>query len=144
MKSNVASACPPFFGICNSRKSKRVGSKIDITHQKMIWRFNCGISSSSFRTRSGHGKSFTRSMNCVAEMATRRLARLQHDSLAARPMVKLRSTGILPASVTARFATTDPLLAGKTIAIRSSENSVRRKRLKAAAAPINLERLNEL
>ena len=65
-------------------------------------------------------------MNCVAEIATRKLARLQHDSFAARPIVKLRSTGTLSASVTARFATIDALLAGKTMAIRSSENSFRR------------------
>ena len=65
-------------------------------------------------------------MNWVAEIATCRSARLQHDSFAARPTVKLRSTGTLFASVTARFASIDPLLAGKTMAIRSSENSFRR------------------
>jgi len=92
----------------------------------MIWRFSRGISSSNFKTRSGHGKSLSRSMNGVAEIATRKLARLQQDSFAARPMVKLRSTGTLFASVTARFASMDPLLAGKTIAIRSSGNSFRR------------------
>ena len=39
------------------------GQKIDIIHQKKICRFNRGMSSSSFTTRSGHGKSFNRSMN---------------------------------------------------------------------------------
>ena len=92
----------------------------------MIWRFIRGSSSSSFKMCSGHGKSFSRSMNGVAEIATRRLARLQQDSFAARPIVKLRSTGTLFASVTARFASIDPLLAGKTMAIRSSENCFRR------------------
>src|SRR5439155_184434 len=91
------------FGICKSRKSKRAGTRIDIIHQKMISPFMRGISSSSFNMRSGHGKSFNRSMNCVAEMATCRLARLEQDSLAARPTVKLRSTGTLSARVTARF-----------------------------------------
>jgi hypothetical protein len=65
-------------------------------------------------------------MNCVAEIATRKLARLQQDSFDARPTVKLRSTGTLSASVTARLATIDALLAGKTMAIRLSENSFRR------------------
>ena len=83
-------------------------------------------------------------MNGVAEIATRRLARLQQDSFAARPIVKLRSTGTLFASVTARFATVDPLLAGKTMAIRSSENCFRRYRLNAAAAPSNFDRLSLL
>ena len=83
-------------------------------------------------------------MKGVAEMATRRLARLQQDSFAARPTVKLRSTGTFPASVTARFATIDPLLAGKTIAMRSSANCLRRKRLNATAAPSSLERLKLL
>src|SRR5207248_11346068 len=90
----------------------------------MIWRFIRGSSSSSFKTRSGHGKSLSRSMNGVAEIATRKLARLQQDSFAARPMVKLRSTGTLFASVTARLATIDPLLAGKTMAMRSEERRV--------------------
>src|SRR5207248_7989834 len=66
----------------------------------------------------------SRSMNGVAEIATRKLARLQQDSFAARPMVKLRSTGTLFASVTARLATIDPLLAGKTMAMRSEERRV--------------------
>jgi hypothetical protein len=57
-------------------------------------------------------------MNGVAEMATPRFARLQADSFALRPAVKFRSTATFPASVTARFATVDPLPAGKTIAIR--------------------------
>ena len=83
-------------------------------------------------------------MNGVAEIATRKLARLQQDSFAARPMVKLRSTGTLFAMVTARFASIDPLLAGKTIAIRSSANSFRRWRLSAAAAPSNFARLSSL
>ena len=65
-------------------------------------------------------------MNGVAEIATRRLARLQQDSFAARPIVKFRSTGTLFASITAKLATIDPLLAGKTIAIRSSGNSFRK------------------
>ena len=65
-------------------------------------------------------------MNGVAEIATRKFARLQHDSFAARPIVKLRSTGTLSARVTARFPSIDPLLAGKTIAIRLSANSFRR------------------
>ena len=39
-------------------------------------------------------------MNGVAEIATRKLARLQQDSFAARPIVKLRSTGTLFSSVT--------------------------------------------
>src|SRR6266576_5613871 len=95
----------------------------DIIHQKTIWRFIRGSSSSSFKIVSGHGKSLIRSMNGVAEIATLKFARLQQDSFAARPMLKLRSTGTLFASVTARLATIDPLLAGKTIAIRSSENS---------------------
>src|SRR5437667_294458 len=111
---------------------------------QLIWRFIRGISSSNFKTRSGHGKSLIRSMNCVAEIATRRLARPQHDSFAARPMVKLRSTGTFPASVTARFAIIDPLFAGKTMAIRSSANCLRRKRLNAAAAPSNFDRLRVL
>ena len=66
-------------------------------------------------------------MNGVAVIATRRFERLMQDSLAARPIVKLRSTGTFPASVTAKFATIDPLLAGKTMAIRSSGNSLRKK-----------------
>ena len=81
-------------------------------------------------------------MNWVAEIATRRLARLQQDSFAARPIVKLRSIGTLPASVTARLASIDPLLAGRTMAIRSSGNSFRRWRLSAAAAPSNFARLS--
>src|SRR5438046_7144392 len=95
VKSNTASACPPFFGMFSKRKSKRAGKIIDMIHHKIIWRFNCGISSSSFKTRSGHGKSFTRLMNGVAEIATRRLARLQQDSLAARHLVVFRSKGTL-------------------------------------------------
>jgi hypothetical protein len=65
-------------------------------------------------------------MNGVAEIATRRSARLQQDSLAARPIVKFRSAGTLFASITAKLATIDPLLAGKTIAIRPSGNSFRK------------------
>ena len=81
-------------------------------------------------------------MNGFAEIATRRFARLQQDSLAARPIVKFRSTGTLFASITAKLATIDPLLAGKTIAIRSSGNSFRKYRLNAAAAPSNFPRLS--
>src|SRR5437773_1211413 len=76
--------------------------------------------------RSERVKKRQRAENGVAEIATRKFARLQQDSFAARPIVKLRSTGTLFARVTARFATIDALLAGKTIAIRSSENSFRR------------------
>src|SRR5262249_52117389 len=97
----------------SNRKSKRAGEIIDIIHHRAIWRFIRGSSSSSFKTRSGHGKSFKRPMNGVAEIVTRRLARLQQDSLAARPIVKFKSTGTLFASITAKLATTEPLLAGK-------------------------------
>ena len=37
---------------------------------------------------------------------------------ASRPLVKFKPTGTLPASTTARFATTPPLLAGRTMPIR--------------------------
>src|SRR6059036_2966130 len=79
--------------------------------------FRRGMSSSSFKIFSGHGKSLIRSTNDVAEISTRRLARLQQDSFAARPMVKFRSTGTLFANVTAKLASIDPLLAGRTIAM---------------------------
>src|SRR5438105_489271 len=88
----MASSWPPRFGTCNKRRSKRVGTKIDIIHQRRIGDFSRGINSSNFRTRCGQGKSFTRSMNGVAEMATPRFARLQADSFALRPAVKFRST----------------------------------------------------
>ena len=126
VKSNTASAWPPFSGMLSNRKSKRAGKIVDRIHHGIIWRFICGSRSSSFKTRSGHGKSLTRSMNGVAEIATRSSARLQQDSLAARPIVKFRSTGTLFASITAKLATIDPLLAGKTSAIRSSGNSFRK------------------
>ena len=67
---------------------------------------------------------------------------MQPDSLAARPMVKFRFTGTFFASITAKLATIDPLLAGRTIAIRSSGNSFRKYRLNAAAAPSNFPRLS--
>src|SRR5438046_2763877 len=69
VKSKTASLWPPSFGICNRRNSKRAGTRIETIHQKTMRRFNCGISSSNFKTRSGHGKSLSRSMNCVAEIA---------------------------------------------------------------------------
>ncbi len=83
-------------------------------------------------------------MNGVAEIATPRFARRQQDSFAPRPMVKLRSTGVLFARITARFAIIEPLLAGKTIAIRSSGNSLRKWRLNADAAPSSFARLRLL
>src|SRR4029078_7042657 len=84
VKSNTASACPPFLGMFSNRKSKRAGEISDRIHHRIIWPFIRGSSSYSFKRRSGHGKSLTRSRNGVAEIATRRLARVQQDSLAAR------------------------------------------------------------
>src|SRR5207245_10118813 len=116
----MASSWPPRFGICNKRRSKRVGAKIDIIHQRRIGDFNRGINPSNFRTRCGHGKSFTRYMKGVAEMATPSCPRLKADSFALRPAVQFVSPATLPASVTARFATLEPFAPGTLIHYRFS------------------------
>ena len=108
-------------------KANMPEAEIDIIHHKRIWRFIRGSSSSRFKTPFRPRKI----LQAFHERRSPKLRpagwrALQQDSFAARPIVKLRSTGTLSASVTARLATIDPLLAGKTIAMRSSENSFRR------------------
>jgi len=79
-------------------------------------------------------------MNGVAEIATRRLARLQQDSLAARPIVKFRSPELCFASITANW---QPRSFARS---KNDRDSFVRKffsqiTVNAAAAPSNFVRL---
>ena len=70
--------------------------------------------------RSGQGKSGTLARTRSAEMTVFTSDMRRLDSLAARPAVKLKFTGTLPAHSTARLAMVAPAPGGSTMPTRFS------------------------
>src|SRR5207302_1961759 len=79
-----------------------------------------GSNSSRNTILRGHGRLGSRPWNCLAVIAVLISARSIARARASAEAVKFSPTGTLSASAPARLATTAPLLAGNTIAIRFS------------------------
>ena len=120
VNSSTASSCPPRRGRPRCRVNAHHGSTATAARHSPIFFFNGG-STSSNRTRcSGHGNCSIFRSTSLAVMTVRISARRIADCSASRPAVKFRLTGTFPASSTARFASTAPLLGGSTMPTRFS------------------------
>ena len=136
VNSTLASARSPRFGSPSRRAHHWFGSTHAASSHGTSARRPPHASSSAFRStvRGGQGKlgSFARTASAVITVAMPPILRL--CSSAARPAVKLRFTGTLPAAMIARLAMNGPTPGGSTTPTRASGTVARRRRDSTAAA----------
>jgi hypothetical protein len=108
--------------------------------QNRIFGLSRGSISSMRITRSGHGKSVSFLITGPAVTQSVIPPFLMLDSIAARPAVKLRFTGMRSARITARFATRPAFPGGSTMLTRAAPVFVAIQRLSAMPAARSMPR----
>ncbi len=138
VNSSPASRSPPSFGTPANRTSQPAGNTTASRDQKTAAFFSSLSQTARSSFRSVRGKcSFTFSSITLAVITAFRPACRTADSAAARPEVKLRFTGVLPASTQARLAIAPPAPGGSRIPTRPSGTSRFSLRARARPAPSN-------